>query len=135
MVEDIPYTERGEILKGETERAYKFKTSARRRGMRSRLFVPLIVTIIIIVVIGTGVGLILYNENLLPWLKSSTSVPVKPSPAEKAAAAPKELQKPTGETVESKSPAGAPAVKPATPSDKPSVSKTAPAAPKNIAKA
>ena len=134
VVEDIPYTEPGEILKGETERAYKFKTSARRRGMRSRLFVPLIVTIIIIVVIGTGVGLILYNENLLPWLKSSTSVPVKPSPAEKAAAAPKELQKPTGETVESKSPAGAPAVKPATPSDKPSVSKTAPAAPKTSPK-
>ena len=136
VVEDIPYTEPEEILKGETERAYKFKTSIRRRGMRSRLFVPLIVTIIIIVVIGTGVGLILYNENLLPWLKSSTSVPVKPAPAEKAAAAPKEPQKPTGETVESKSPAGAPAasVAPATPSDKPSVSKTAPAAPKTSPK-
>ena len=134
VVENIPYMEPEEILKGEPERAYKFKTSIRRRGMRSRLFVPLIVTIIIIVVIGTGVGLILYNENLLPWLKSSTSVPVKPSPAEKAAAAPKELQKPTGETVESKSPAGAPAVKPATPSDKPSVSKTAPAAPKTSPK-
>ncbi|MDP2279066.1 MAG: SPOR domain-containing protein [Nitrospirota bacterium] len=134
VVEDIPYTEPEEILKGETERAYKFKTNIRRRGMRSRLFVPLIVTIIIIVVIGTGVGLILYNENLLPWLKSSTSVPVKPVPAEKAAVAPNELQKPTGETVESKSPAGAPAVKPATPSDKPSVSKTAPAAPKTSPK-
>jgi len=136
VIEDIPSWEPKETLKGETEKAYRFKSSIRRRGMRSRLFVPLIVTIIIIVVIGTGVGLILYNENLLPWLKSSTSVPVKPVPAEKTAVAPKEPQKPTGETVESKSPAGAPAasVAPATPSDKPSVSKTAPAAPKTSPK-
>jgi DNA-binding response OmpR family regulator/cell division protein FtsN len=127
VVEDIPSWEPNKTLKEENERAYKFKSSIRRRDMKSRLFVPLIVTIIIIVVIGTGVGLILYNENLLPWLKSSTSVPVKPAPAEKAAVTPKELQKPAGETVESKSPVGAPAVKPAT--DKPSVSKTAPAVP------
>lgn len=111
VVEDIPYIEPEEILKGETERAYRFKTSIRRRGMRSRLFVPLIVALVIIVIIGTGVGLILYKENLLPWLKSSTSVPVKPAPAEKAAAAPKEPQKPTGETPSSK-PAPSPAAKP-----------------------
>lgn len=111
VVEDIPYIEPEEILKGETERAYRFKTSIRRRGMRSRLFVPLIVALVIILIIGTGVGLILYKENLLPWLKSSTSVPVKPAPAEKAAVAPKELQKPTGETPSSK-PAPSPAAKP-----------------------
>ena len=79
VVEDIPYTEPEEIPKGEPERAYKFKTSIRRRGMRSRLFVPLIVALVIILIIGTGVGFILYKENLLPWLKSSTSVPVKPA--------------------------------------------------------
>ena len=79
VVEDIPYTEPEEILKGETERAYRFKTSIRRRGMRSRLFVPLIVSIVIIVIIGAGVGLILYKENLLPWLKSSATTPVKPA--------------------------------------------------------
>jgi len=101
VVEDIPYTEPEEILKGETERAYKFKTSIRRRGMRSRLFVPLIVALVIIVIIGTGVGFILYKENLLPWMKSSISVPVKPAPVETAAVTPKELQKPTGETPES----------------------------------
>ena len=111
VVEDIPYTEPGEILKGETERAYRFKTSIRRRGMRSRLFVPLIVSLVIILIIGAGVGLILYKENLLPWLKSSTSVPVKPAPAEKAAVAPKEPQKPIGETPASK-PAPSPAAKP-----------------------
>ena len=111
VVENIPYMEPEEILKGEPERAYKFKTSIRRRGMRSRLFVPLIVSLVIILIIGAGVGLILYKENLLPWLKSSTSVPVKPAPAEKAAVAPKEPQKPTGETPSSK-PAPSPAAKP-----------------------
>jgi DNA-binding response OmpR family regulator/cell division protein FtsN len=130
VVENISYMEPEEILKGEPERPYKFKTSIRRRGMRSRLFVPLIVSLVIILIIGAGVGLILYKENLLPWLKSSTSVPVKPAPTEKAAAVPKEPQKPTGETPSSK-PAPSPAAKP---SDKPSVSKTAPAAPKTAPK-
>lgn len=128
VIEDIPSWEPKEPLKEETEKAYRFKTSLRRRGMRSRLFVPLIVTTIIIVVIGTGVGLILYNENLLPWLKSSTSVPVKPAPTEKTAAAHKEPQKPIGETPESKPDA------PAKPSAMPSVSSTAPAAPKTSPK-
>ena len=72
----------------------------------------------------------LYKENLLPWLKSSTTANVKPVPAEKAAAAPKEPQKPAGETSESKPPAGAPAasVAPSTPAEKPSAVKTAPVA-------
>ena len=130
VVENIPYMEPEEILKGEPERAYKFKTSIRRRGMRSRLFVPLIVSLVIILIIGAGVGLILYKENLLPWLKSSTSVPVKPAPAEKAAVAPKEPQKPTGETPSSK-PAPSPAAKPPAMS---SVSSAAPAAPKTAPK-
>ena len=130
VVENIPYMEPEEILKGEPERAYKFKTSIRRRGMRSRLFVPLIVSLVIILIIGAGVGLILYKENLLPWLKSSTSVPVKPAPAEKAAVAPKEPQKPIGETPASK-PAPSPAAKPPA---MPSVSSAAPAAPKTSQK-
>ena len=128
--ENISLMEPEEILKGEHERAYKFKTSIRRRGMRSRLFVPLIVSLVIILIIGAGVGLILYKENLLPWLKSSTSVPVKPAPAEKAAVAPKEPQKPTGETPSSK-PAPSPAAKPPAMS---SVSSAAPAAPKTAPK-
>lgn len=123
VVEDIPYME--------PERAYKFKPSIRRRGMRSRLFVPLIVSLIIILIIGAGVGLILYKENLLPWLKSSTSVPVKPAPAERAAVAPKEPQKPIGETPESKPVAPA---APAKPSAMPSVSSAAPAAAKTAPK-
>ncbi|HBR22248.1 MAG TPA: hypothetical protein DD713_06750 [Nitrospiraceae bacterium] len=123
VVEDIPYME--------PERAYKFKTSIRRRGMRSRLFVPLIVSLIIILIIGAGVGLILYKENLLPWLKSSTSVPVKPALAETAAVAPKEPQKPIGETPESKPVAPA---APAKPSAMPSVSSAAPATAKTAPK-
>ena len=127
---NIPPNEPDEILKGKYERQYKFKPSIRRRDMRSRLFVPLIVALVIIVIIGGGVGLMLYKENLLPWLKSSTTANVKPVPAEKAAAAPKEPQKSAGETSESKPPAGAPAasVAPSTPAEKPSAVKTAPVA-------
>ena len=136
VVEDIPYIEPEEIPKGEAERAYKFKTSIRRRGMRSRLFVPLIVALVIILIIGTGVGFILYKENLLPWLKPSASTPVKPAAKETPAAAPKEPEKPAAETAESKPTAGAPAasVAPAKPTDKPSAVKTAPAAPKTAPK-
>ncbi|MBI1811838.1 MAG: SPOR domain-containing protein, partial [Nitrospirae bacterium] len=89
-------------------------------------FVPLIVALAIILIIGAGVGFILYKENLLPWLKSSTSVPVKPVPAEKAAVTPNEPQKPMGEIPENKP--AAPAA-PAKPSEMPSVSNSVPAAP------
>jgi len=130
VVEDIPYTEPDEVPKGETERSYKFKTSIRRRGMRSRLFVPLIVALIIIVIIGAGVGFILYKESLLPWLKPSAATPLKPAAKETAAVAAKEQEKPAGETAESKPPAGAPAasVAPSKPAEKPSAVKTAPVA-------
>ncbi|HBU05980.1 MAG TPA: hypothetical protein DEA95_05260 [Nitrospiraceae bacterium] len=122
LVENIP--------PAETEKAYKFKTSIRRRGMRSRLFVPLIVALVIIVIIGAGVGFILYKESLLPWLKPSAATPLKPAAKETAAVAPKEQEKPAGETAESKPPAGAPAasVAPTTPTEKPSAVKTAPVA-------
>lgn len=75
-------------------------------------------------------GLCEYLQDALKeyGLKSSTSVPVKPAPAEKAAVTPKELQKPTGETPESKSAA------PAKPSAMPSVSSAAPAVPKTSPK-
>src|SRR3989339_931323 len=86
LVENIP--------PAETEKAYKFKTSIRRRGMRSRLFVPLIVALVIIVIIGAGVGFILYKESLLPWLKPSAATPLKPAAKETAAVAPKEQEKP-----------------------------------------
>lgn len=126
VVEDIPSWELNETLKEENEKAYRFKSSIRRRGMRSRLFVPLIVALVIIVIIGAGVGFMLYKESLIPWLKPSATAPAKPA-AKETAVASKEQEKPVPETAESKPPSGVPAVKPAT--DKPSVSKTAPAVP------
>jgi len=113
----------GGLSQAETGKAYKFKTSIRRRGMRSRLFVPLIVGLVIILIIGAGVGFMLYKESLLPWLKPAPPVPVKPAVQETAKAEPKESEKPGAET------AAPAAVKPAKPDEKKPAGKPAVSAP------
>jgi len=97
-----------EALRKEHGRTYTLK-NIRRRGMGSRLFVPLIVVAAIVVVSAAGVGLILYKEDLLPWLKVQTTAVVKPSQpvqqgAEKTAPSqpPQAEQKPIDKTMEKK---------------------------------
>jgi len=114
IAEDIP----------SSQKIFKFKTSIRRSGMKSRLFVPLIVALVIIVIIGAGVAFIMYKESLLPGLKPSASIPAKPVAKETTAVAPKEPEKTAAEAPASKPAVQAPDVKTEKPLDKPSVSKS-----------
>lgn len=112
----IPSEETTEII-GEREKTYVLKKSMRRRGVRNRLFVPIIIAIVIIVIFSAA-GIVLYKKGLLPGTKVPLPVAVKPSrPVQQQVvkvAPPQEQQKPQQPVAESK-PAQAPAPAPAPP--------------------
>lgn len=109
----IPPEEPTEII-GERERTYVLKKSMRRRGVRNRLFVPIIIAVAIIVIFSAA-GIVLYKKGFLPWTKVPLLVAVKPAkPVEQVVkvAPPQEQQKPPLPVAEGK-PAQAPAPAPA----------------------
>ena len=116
----IPREEPTEII-GEREKTYVLKKSMRRRGVRNRLFVPIIIAVVIIVIFSAA-GIVLYKKGLLPGTKVPPPVAVKPSqPVQQQVvkvAPPQEQQKPQQPVAESK-PAQAPAPAPATPAPAP----------------
>lgn len=109
----IPREEPTEII-GEREKTYVLKKSMRRRGVRNRLFVPIIIAVVIIVIFSAA-GIVLYKKGLLPGTKVPPPVAVKPSqPVQQQVvkvAPPQEQQKPQQPVAESK-PAQAPAPAP-----------------------